>query len=118
MGAFTKVSSVLAVANGNHYAFFCQGCGYVHVLPTGPGDGARWGFNGNADKPTFTPSVLVRTGQGIDPKLGWEEGDLPRICHSFVTDGKIQFLNDCDHKYAGETLDLPDWDEAMNRVEA
>lgn len=118
MGAFTKVSSVLAVADGDHYAFFCQGCGYVHVLPTGINAPTRWSFNGDVDKPTFSPSVLVRTGQAIDPTIDWEPGDLPRICHSFVTDGQIQYLSDCDHDLKGQTVPLTDWDAAMNRTEA
>lgn len=29
-------------------------------------------------------------------------------CHSFVTDGKIQFLSDCSHAKAGMTIDLPE----------
>ena len=29
-------------------------------------------------------------------------------CHSFVTDGRIQFLSDCTHALAGQTVDLPD----------
>ena len=36
---------------------------------------------------------------------------LDDICHSFVTDGRIQFLGDCTHKLAGQTVDLPDWEK-------
>jgi hypothetical protein len=32
------------------------------------------------------------------------------VCHSFVTDGRIQFLTDCTHAFAGRTVDLPEWD--------
>ena len=28
------------------------------------------------------------------------------VCHSFVTDGKIQFLGDCTHELAGQTVEL------------
>ena len=31
-----------------------------------------------------------------------------RVCHTFVTDGRIQFLSDCTHALAGQTVDLPD----------
>jgi hypothetical protein len=31
------------------------------------------------------------------------------VCHSFVTDGRIQFLNDCTHPLAGQTVDIPEW---------
>ena len=29
-------------------------------------------------------------------------------CHSFVTDGRIQYLDDCTHELRGQTIDLPD----------
>ena len=28
----------------------------------------------------------------------------------FVTDGNIQFLADCTHALAGQTVPMPDWD--------
>jgi hypothetical protein len=34
-----------------------------------------------------------------------------RQCHSFVTDGKIQFLPDCYHSLKGQTVELPEWDD-------
>ena len=107
---FTRVSNVLAEAQPGHLAFQCPGCNYLHVLPTGAGPGARWTYNGNPAAPTFMPSVLVRTGSAVDPKLApeWEEGDPPLICHSFVTDGRIRFLEDSTHHLAGQTVDLPD----------
>jgi hypothetical protein len=76
---------------GCHY-IECPACGYGH------GFDSRWSFNGDYDKPTFTPSMLVNANM---PQLGHR-------CHSFITDGKIQFLSDCTHKYAGQTMDLPD----------
>lgn len=61
-----------------------------------------WGWNGDLDRPTFTPSLLTRfTIQGHE----W-------VCHSFVTDGAWQFLGDCTHDKAGQTVpmvDVPDW---------
>jgi len=33
------------------------------------------------------------------------------ICHSFIRDGKIQFLGDCTHALAGQTVDLPELPE-------
>ncbi len=32
-------------------------------------------------------------------------------CHSFVTDGKIAFGEDCSHALKGKTVDLPDWED-------
>lgn len=104
------------------YAFYCPGCKFVHQVAVNSKNeltGASWGFNGNQAAPTFTPSVLVRyrhpKGYSNDdpaPK-GWEGELVEDICHSFVTDGNIQFLADCTHGLAGQTITLPEfrWDD-------
>lgn len=93
--------------------FWCPGCEGLHIIRTaGPG---AWGFNNDYDKPTFTPSILV-TYNGSD--AGQDRGDGDRApaarCHSFVTDGRIQFLSDCTHALAGQTVDLPDLPSQSN----
>jgi hypothetical protein len=35
--------------------------------------------------------------------------EVPQVCHSFVTDGRIQYLSDCTHAMAGQTKELADW---------
>lgn len=95
------------------YHFWCPGCKGAHTVKTSP---SGWGFNGNGDRPTFTPSVLV---QGVMPLTNeqleaYRRGEplpeaVPMRCHSFVTDGRIQFLSDCSHELAGQTVDLPDY---------
>ncbi|MDQ1920559.1 DUF6527 family protein [Massilia pseudoviolaceinigra] len=94
--------------------FMCPGCEYSHVVhAAGEGwAGPTWGFNDDGDRPTFAPSVLVTTGRAVDPTFVPEDGDPPEICHSFVTDGRIQFLGDCTHALAGQTVELPDWSES------
>lgn len=85
-------------------AFHCPGCNMRHAIRVEGQRRPKWQLNGNGDAPTFAPSVLV---QWPDPdKPG---GEMAR-CHSFVTDGKIRFLNDCTHDLAGQTVDLPDLD--------
>ena len=112
MSAFTKVSRVLAVTQGTHYAFFCPACQSPHVLPTGTHEQPRWAFDGKLEKPSFSPSILVKTGAAVDPAFVAEPGDPPTICHSFVIDGKVRYLDDCDHPLAGQVVDLVDWPEA------
>lgn len=108
--------------------FHCPGCDTNHSVSVNSGiPGRDWGFNGNGDHPTFTPSVLV-TGTELTekgkadyeqwckdgyPKLaeGFKLDSKPSVCHSFVTDGRIQFLNDCTHALSGQTVDLPDFDK-------
>lgn len=90
--------------------FWCPGCDEAHGI-----DPKRWKFDGNFAAPTISPSILVR-GQ-IPPtdeecaKImeGWKFEKVWRICHSFVTAGRIQFLGDSTHALAGQTVDLPDW---------
>jgi hypothetical protein len=36
----------------------------------------------------------------------WYDNRPLDVCHSFVTDGKIQYLSDCTHAMAGQTVDL------------
>ena len=102
MSAYIRLSDkVRGGADGKIY-FECPGCGVPHGIAVGNGSGPRWGYNGDANKPTFTPSILVQFHFGKDHKSV--------VCHSFVTDGRIQFLNDCTHELAGQTVDIPDWD--------
>lgn len=87
--------------------FRCPGCKTSHYIQHGAEDGPNWGFNGDHEKPTFTPSVLV-TYEGAD---AGRDGAPPAVCHSFVTDGRIQFLSDCTHHLAAQTVDIPDFDK-------
>lgn len=98
MSAFTRVSATLEKADGKLF-FECPGCNMLHGVNVETDGPPRWGWNGSVDKPTFTPSVLVHY------RWGPEQRDV--VCHSFVTDGRIQFLGDCTHALAGQTIDLP-----------
>lgn len=53
-----------------------------------------WQFDGDYERPTFSPSMLAH-------------GHKAR-CHSFVRNGRIEYLSDCTHAYAGQTIGLPD----------
>ncbi len=110
MAALGKKLRTMAAGDGapdwRNIGFWCPGCDGVHVIKTSPGG---WTFDGNADAPTFLPSVLV-TYNGAD--AGQSRGEHkapPSRCHSFVKAGKIDFLGDCTHALAGKTVDLPDW---------
>lgn len=72
--------------------FFCPGCEGAHFYQV-----PQWSFNGDFAKPTFTPSLLLHAHEGGQPR-----------CHLFLTDGRLQFLGDCTHKLAGQTVDLPE----------
>jgi hypothetical protein len=105
---------ILRVAEGDHLLFWCPGCNGAHQVRVG---GSGWGFNGDYDRPTFTPSVLVRgTRRLTDGEVqriidGEKIKPEPLVCHSFVRDGQIQFLGDCTHALANQTVPLPAFDE-------
>lgn len=114
------LSPILADYGPDMVAFWCPGCRCNHPLRVGPaGHGAAWGYNSDPERPTFTPSVLVRSGHHIgggQPGDCWcdftartgQHADFECIvCHSFVADGRIQFLTDSTHALAGQTVDLP-----------
>lgn len=79
-------------------AVWCVGCECSHGVPVPPAPKA-WQWNGSLELPTFSPSLNVRRP---DP-------NAPIKCHSIITNGRIQYLSDCLHKFAGQTLDLPEW---------
>lgn len=131
-------------AEGGQLHFWCPGCDKAHAIAyEGPN---AWGWNGDLERPTFTPSVLVHPHQTlIHPEVCHHcgrgpdaDGDhsctcplsdseclehtlnpigrsnpanitMTPLCHSFVTDGRIQFLTDSTHELAGQTVDLPEW---------
>lgn len=98
------MSKIRTTKGGMKY-FWCPGCQTHHgVYPTNTNLGQphpEWDYNDNEDSPTFSPSILV-TGYYKDEK---------RICHSFVMDGKIQFLDDCWHELKGQTVEMEDMEE-------
>lgn len=96
------MSVVRSLVSGGQ-VFFCPGCKSTHAVNSHP-NGPKWTYNGDTAKPTFGPSILVTCRWSvIDDEMKDD------VCHSFVTDGRIQFLNDCTHALAGQTVDLPEW---------
>lgn len=91
------------------YLLKCPGgCGEHRVIVRWGASAGKaepaWTFNGDLDRPTFHPSLLVRW-QFTNAEHGFDES---HVCHSFIRDGKILFLGDCTHKLAGQTVELPE----------
>lgn len=95
-----KAREVISDCQHHGWIVFCPACECGHIFD------ARWAFNGDQEKPTFTPSMLVH-GWPDDPNRlpGYR---VQRRCHSYVTNGRIQFLADCEHAMVGQTVDLKD----------
>lgn len=65
------------------------------VICHGPRAGTNcWTWNGSTESPTLRPSIKT-TGTSF-------------VCHSWVNEGRAQFLEDSTHEHAGRTLDLLD----------
>ncbi len=124
MGMLSPILRNAKDAEGNSYlTFWCPGCKCAHQVAVNRTDNTGWKWNGNAVKPTWTPSLLVRCGHYAPGHEGpgcwciWNkehpeeaiEGWTCQICHSFTTDGQIQFLGDCTHELANKTVPIPEW---------
>lgn len=102
MAKFKKIDNT-----AGQYFFECPGCKEFHAVWTADEGYPHpiWGFNGDIDKPTVTPSILTRY-----PANPEATDESERVCHSFITDGNVQFLSDCWHSLAGQTVELPEID--------
>ncbi len=67
----------------------------------------RWGFNGDMDKPTFTPSINESCNDPGHPS--YQPRAKSSRCHFTVTGGMITYHGDCSHDLAGQTLPLEEW---------
>lgn len=121
-----KVHSIQQPAQFD-WMIFCPACQCGHGLAVGRNEGPSWLFNGNQERPTFSPSLLVQSV--ANPPLDPETNDFKRgpdgaylkgpdgrllgakdvRCHSIITDGRISFCTDCTHELAGQNVDLPDF---------
>ena len=116
----SQISRKLRDGNDGGMMFWCSACDMPHRVGVGEGAGPRWGWNGDVEHPTFTPSVLVTWRRWVPPATTQDvfnaikcgeivQTSVPQVCHSFVTDGRIQYLSDCTHAMAGQTKELADW---------
>jgi hypothetical protein len=75
------------------YFYMCKGCGHEHCFAL-KSEGGHHNFNMDLENPTVSPSLVQNFTPG-------------KMCHSFIKNGKIQYLNDCYHKLKGQTIELP-----------
>lgn len=92
---------------------FCPACDFEHSFRVdleghgkwdNGGQGA-WTFNGDYTHPTFNPSMgaNIRNQDGYHPR-----------CHSYLRNGKWEYLGDSSHDLAGQTVDVPYPDPEMS----
>lgn len=78
--------------------FYCPGCGYGHQFIVTSDSNPAWTWNGDLTFGTFSPSLLYCPN---DPNCR---------CHSYVREGRIEYLGDCWHELKNQTVDVPDWE--------
>ena len=61
-----------------------------------------WSWNGDTEKPTLKPSILTNGGRWDEAMTKYTE----YRCHTWITDGKAQFLSDCTHDKVNQTVEL------------
>lgn len=76
------------------FLFYCPGCKCGHQVDD------RWIISGPDHAPTIRPSVLINKNTSF-------------TCHSFITNGEIQFLSDCYHELAGKTVKLSPYKDML-----
>lgn len=116
---------------------WCPGCESLHPFNLAPGDsrGVYWQWDGDLERPTFSPSMLVHWSVHL---CAGEHGPVPcpnpdscgqpghmildgdvrahgtphtraepfGHCHSFLRAGRWEFLSDSAHALAGQTVDM------------
>ncbi len=106
------VRGVLRTMGEGLVGFWCPGCQELHMINTDASERPAWSFDGNYEAPTFAPSINVTGVRRLTDDeharimAGERIAPTPRVCHSFVRGGHIEFLSDCTHALAGQTVAL------------
>ena len=94
------VKPAVLVQAGTALRFWCPGCKDWHAVVPKTGDSTKeearsqWTWNGDLVAPTFRPSIKVTASS-------------KSVCHSYVTNGFIEFLADSTHALQGCKVPLP-----------
>lgn len=92
---------------------WCPACQLAHRFEILGEDGSHpdrpqgdyWTWDGDLERPTFEPSMLVQWTSTGPP-------ERQHRCHSFLRAGLWEFLADSTHDLAGQTVEMvpvPDW---------
>lgn len=116
------VSGVRHTTNGSNdeclglaLHLWCPGCQALHAPRFickehgGPKSGPIWVGDPTADPIEFSPSLLV---QWSTPEPLDSTARIDHRCHSFVRDGKWEYLEDSTHYLRGQVIPLeplPNW---------
>lgn len=120
------LSNKLAEMGDGMYRHFCPGCNDFHYFNTIKDpelNNPTWTWNGEAINVTIFPSMLIYTDRPrwlgtsqfdeiLERKRKDPSFEIPYerhvLCHYWLTNGKLIYLNDSAHSFKGQTVDLPD----------
>lgn len=111
-----KAAKMTVRLRGDSMWLWCPGCEDSHRIVVFGTNG--WTWNKSTTAPTIEPSIKV-TGVQWPPESGFHKpshatvaaGDQT-VCHSFLRDGRWEFLSDSTHVLAGQAVPmvpLPVW---------
>lgn len=91
----------------------------MHVIPD------KWSFDGNAERPTFNPSVSITGKQAMIVDGQWTGewacdaagNALDFCCHYFLHAGELKYCTDSTHPLAGRTVPLPELPAFMEDID-
>jgi hypothetical protein len=84
---------LVALGTIAHWCPACDIAHQVHLFASTSPDHRKAQWDHHTDKPTFTPDLRwVQDGSN---------------CHYRITGGRVEFLPDCSHIFAGRTVPLP-----------
>lgn len=83
--------------------YWCPGCNARHGINIEKSISPCWDWNGDAENPTFSPSVRHSSSRpNGNTMVAFVQ------CHYFITNGIIDFCSDSSHALAGQKVELPD----------
>lgn len=100
-----KVRKIPISETRYQYHFICPGCNHEHAF-----NEKTWTWNRDYNKPTLWPSYLMY-GSRFDKN----KNSVPFVCHSYIKEGKIEYLDDCTHHLRNQIIELPDY-PIINRI--
>lgn len=104
----SQISPKLRAGPPGYFTHWCPACEGAHQYSQ------TWKFNGNIDKPSFSPSMKITySGKDAGEKRDDDHRAPAARCHYFLTDGELRFCGDCSHSMSGKTVPLPDLPEHM-----
>jgi hypothetical protein len=96
-------------SQGEAYTFYCPGCSMTHIIPVKytPDHSMKkgrakptWCFNGDMDKPTFSPNFRIE----------WKGAEPPQMCNVIIRDGVLIYLVDSTHKLSGSRVPMESYE--------